>query len=60
MALKIFFIITAVFIGWLIYRSIKHNPNSLSRENLGKSFYTLGILALLLMGFVALLIHFTR
>lgn len=53
---KLFFIALAVFIIWLIYRSIKHNPKSFSRENLGKSVYTLALLALGLIAFVGLLV----
>jgi hypothetical protein len=57
---QLFFILLVVFLGWLIYRNIKHNPAAFSRENLGKSFYTLGLLALLLIAFVALLIMLLR
>ena len=40
------------FMGWLVYRSIKSQPQAFSKENLNKSFYLLGWLALGLIGFV--------
>lgn len=57
---QLFFIILVAFLGWLIYKNIKHNPNAFAKENLGKSFYTLGLLALLLIAFVALLVILLR
>ncbi|MCK4608047.1 MAG: hypothetical protein KAT71_01085 [Gammaproteobacteria bacterium] len=57
---QLFSIILVVFLGWLIYRTIKHNPASFSKENLGKSFYTLGLLALALIAFVFLLVMLLR
>jgi hypothetical protein len=57
---QLFFILLVVFLGWLIYKNIKHNPQAFSKENLGKSFYTLGLLALLLIAFVTLLIMLLR
>jgi hypothetical protein len=57
---QLFFILLAVFLGWLIYKNIKNNPNAFSKSNLGKSFYTLGLLALLLIVFVALLVMLLR
>jgi uncharacterized membrane protein YjgN (DUF898 family) len=56
MWMKLFLILLMVFIGWLIYRNIKYNPQAFSKENLGKSFYTLGLLALALIAFIALLV----
>ena len=47
------------FILWLLYRGLKGNKEAFSRENLGKSFTTMGILALLLIcgvGFVIILL----
>lgn len=56
MWMKLFLILLTVFIGWLIYRNIRYNPQAFSKENLGKSFYTLGLLALALIAFIALLV----
>jgi len=53
-------LIGAAMIVWVIYRNIKGRPEQFSRDNLTKSFSTMGILALLLIGFVALLVYFSR
>ena len=49
-------LVSAGFIGWIIYRSIKGKPEQFSRINLSKSFSSLGMLALGLIAFVALLV----
>lgn len=46
----------AGLIIWILYRSIKARPQQLSRENLNKSFSTMGKLALILIVFIALLV----
>jgi len=56
MWMKLFLILLTIFIGWLVYRNIRYNPQAFSKENLGKSFYTLGLLALALIAFIALLV----
>jgi hypothetical protein len=53
-------VVGAALIVWVIYTNIKNRPELFSRENLGKSFSSMGILALLLIGFVALLIFMVR
>lgn len=50
----------AGLIVWFIYRSIKGRPEQFSRENMSKSFSTLGVLALGLIVFVGLLILLVR
>lgn len=50
----------AVLIVWVIYRSIKGRPEQFSRENLTKSFSSMGVLALILIAFVAVLIFLTK
>ena len=49
-------LVAAGFIVWILYRNIKGNPQQFSRENLQKSFFSMGVLALLLIGFVGLLV----
>jgi len=53
---------TLGFLGliWLMYHTIKTNPDLFSRENLSRSFTTLGILALILIGVVGLAIILLR
>lgn len=45
---------------WRMYKSLRAHPEILSRENMGKSIATMGILALLLIGFIALLVLLVR
>ena len=53
-------LIGAVMIAWVIYRAIKGRPESFSRSNMSKSFYSLGVLAMVLIAFVALLVLMVR
>lgn len=53
-------LMAAGLIAWLLYRYVRHHPEQLSRENLSKSFSSMGILALLLIGFVTLLVLIVR
>lgn len=49
-------LIGAALIVWVLYRNIKGRPEQFSRANLAKSFSSMGMLALFLIGFVALLV----
>lgn len=53
-------LVGAGLIVWLLYRTIKGRPEQFSRANLSKSFSSMGMLALLLIGFVFLLIILVR
>ena len=53
-------LIGAAMIVWVIYRNIKGRPEQFSREKLTKSFSTMGVLALLLIGFVAVLVYLAK
>lgn len=53
-------LIGGVLILWVLYQAIKGRPQQFSRENLSKSFSTMGMLALLLIAFVALLVFSVR
>lgn len=57
---KLLYVIGAALLIWLLYRQVKGNPEMFSRTNLSKSFFTLGILALLLIGFIGLLVVMLR
>lgn len=50
----------AGMILFILYRSIKGNPGQFSRENLSKSFFTMGVLALGLIAFIALMVLMLR
>lgn len=45
-------IIIAILIGsffiWRLYKYVKNDPKAFSGENMGKSFYTMGILGIVL------------
>ncbi|KTC91550.1 hypothetical protein OQJ18_12085 [Fluoribacter dumoffii] len=53
-------LIGAGLILFILYRAIKGNPEQFSRENLNKSFFSMGVLAIILIGFIALLILILR
>jgi biotin transporter BioY len=57
---SLLFLVAAALMGWLLYRQIKNNPQGFSKENISKSIYTLGILALLLIFFIGFLIFLLR
>lgn len=57
---SLLFLVGAALMGWLLYRQIKNNPQGFSKENVSKSIYTLGILALLLIFFIGFLIFLLR
>lgn len=53
-------IVGAGLIIWILYRSIKGRPELFSRENLAKSFSSMGFLALILIVFIAFLVFMLR
>ena len=50
----------AIMIIFVLYRTIKGRPDQFSKENLSKSFLTMGVLAIGLIGFIALLVLMLR
>jgi len=54
--LQIVIALLCLFFVWRIYKTIKANPEVLSKENLRKSFGSMGILALILIGAVAIMV----
>lgn len=53
-------LIGAGIIIWLLYQMIKGRPEMFTKDNLNKSFSTMGFLGLILIAFVALLVVFLR
>ena len=56
-------ILALVMIGlaiWWLYRTVKNQPQLFTKDNLNKSIYTLGVLALVLIVFVAFLVMLVR
>ncbi|MBS0286983.1 MAG: hypothetical protein JSR17_06790 [Proteobacteria bacterium] len=60
MFLQIAIAVLCLFIVWRIYKTLQANPELLSKENVSKSFTTMGFLALILIGFVALLVFMLK
>lgn len=50
---KVLFCGIALFIMWGLYKGIKANPEWVSKENLTKSFGTMGFVALFLIAVIA-------
>jgi hypothetical protein len=48
----VLFFIGALFLLWFMVRNIRQNPEAFSKENLGKSIYTMGILALIIIAII--------
>ena len=53
-------LLSFVFVAWILYRSIKSRPEQFSKENLSKSFFSMGVLGVILIAFVALLVLLVR
>lgn len=52
---KLLLIVIAIFFIWQLFIYFRTHPEAFSKTNLNASVFTLGILALLLIGFVAVL-----
>ncbi|NQY41921.1 MAG: hypothetical protein HRT87_01040 [Legionellales bacterium] len=50
---QIFILFLCAFLVWMLVRFIKREPQAFSKKNLEKSFYTMGLLALALIAFIA-------
>ena len=48
------YVIAAAALIWWAVTIVKRNPGAFSKKNFEKSFFTLGILALIIIGFVAI------
>lgn len=57
---KIIAVLFAAMMLFFLYRFVRSNPESLSRENLSKSFGAMGILGIVLIVFVAGVIMLLR
>lgn len=52
--------VICIFLMWRIYKVISANPDTFSKENISKSFFTMGVLALILLGGIAILVVLLR
>ena len=53
---SILYLIGAAILVWYGFRTVRNNPTMFSREYIGKSFYTMALLALGLIAFIAFMI----
>lgn len=58
--LQVSLLILCLFFIWRIYKIFKANPGIFSMQNMSKSFASAGVLALILIGFVAILVVMLR
>jgi hypothetical protein len=52
--------VICIFIVWRIYKTITNNPQLFSKESISKSFFTMGVLGLILLGGIAILVVLLR
>lgn len=57
---QILALLAAGLLVFFVYRTVKGRPEMFTRENLSKSFSTMGILALILILFVGFLVMMLR
>lgn len=53
---QLLIVVLAIFLGWQMYRFVRNNPSAFSRINIDRSIFTLGILCLALIAFIAVLV----
>jgi len=56
---SILLICTSVILLWSLYRTIKHKPELFTAQKLNKSFFTMGVLTVILIviiGFVVMIL----
>lgn len=58
--MSLLFVLMAGILIWFGYRTVKNKPDWFNKENLGKSFQTTAILALLLIAFIGVLVLLLR
>ena len=54
------YMLMACVMGYFIYRLYQSRPDMFSRKNIEKSFFSLGILAIIILGIIALGVYFLR
>lgn len=60
MLVKLLCIVLAIFVIWQLFTYLRLHPEAFSKENLNRSFFTIGILALLLIVFIAGLVWLVK
>ena len=54
--MSLLYIALAAVAAWFAFRMVKSNHTLFSKENIEKSFFSMGVLALILIAFIALLV----
>lgn len=57
---QILAIVGAGFISWILYQTIKNQPQQFTQAKISKSLFKMGMLALMLIAFVSLLVLLLR
>lgn len=57
---KLFYILGAIALVGIVIWSIRSNPALYSAKNINRSFFTMGVLALILIVFVSLLVFWLK
>ena len=57
---KMAFMLVVLFVGYLTYKMMRSQKGMFTRHNIGRSFVTLGVLALMLIAFVGLSVLMLR
>ena len=60
MFIKLMYIVLSIFVIWQLVVYFRSHPEAFSKVNLNRSFFTLGILAILLIAFVAALVWLVK
>ena len=58
--MQLLYLLAAAVLIWFGVKFIRSNPGAFSKENIGKSFYTTGILTLGLIAFIAVLVFLLK
>jgi len=57
---QLLIIIVGAFLVWQLYRFVRNNPQTFSKDNIGRGIFTMGVLCLILIVFVVLLVLIVR
>jgi len=60
MWVQILGLLAAIGLIWWLWAYVRHNPQAFSLQNVNKSFFSMGVLAIILIVFVAALVFFLK
>ncbi len=53
-------LLAAILVIWLTIRMVQGNPQVFNKESITRSFFTIGVLTLILIGFIAVCVWILR